>query len=248
MLKVVHAAFNDMGIPTSSDFNDGSNYGVGLYELNQRNGRRLSAACAFLGPAIRRPNLEVVCGLTAQKIEFLPDGRPGAVVCTVAGKSHRSTVRAELEPDGEMLLCAGAVHTPCLLQVSGVGPRAVIDALGVPLVRDVPAVGENLQDHLQIRPVFRVFGAPSGEHNAYAGCGVTLNTVSRSWVGCARIGLDYALRRSGPLSMAPSQLAAFLPSSSAEPHPNLQFHVQPLSLTRSAARCTTSTPSRSAWE
>ncbi|HEY9237896.1 MAG TPA: GMC oxidoreductase, partial [Burkholderiaceae bacterium] len=123
-----------------------------------------------------------------------------------------------LAPGGEVILATGAIGTPQLLQLSGIGDPALLQPLGIPVVQPLPGVGRNLQDHLQIRAVYSVAGVK------------TLNTMANSWWGKALIGLEYAVRRSGPMSMAPSQLGAFTRSDAAQPHANLEYHVQPLSL------------------
>jgi len=132
----------------------------------------------------------------------------------------RDGVRCEARADREVVLAAGAVGTPHLLELSGVGDGARLQALGLPVVRHLPGVGENLQDHLQLRPVFGITGAP------------TLNTLARPIWRRALMALEYAALRRGPLSMAPSQLGAFARSSPHYATPNVQFHVQPLSLDR----------------
>ena len=206
------------GIARSDDFNRGDNAGVGYFEVNQRRGWRWSSARAFLAPARRRgANLDVWTGTLAQHLTFAQDdgGRlrcTGAEVRTARGEVVRVTARSEV------VVCAGAVGSPHLLQRSGLGPGALLQACGVGVRRDLPGVGENLQDHLQVRAVYTVEGVP------------TLNTRARSLWGKALIGLEYALRRTGPMSMAPSQLGAFARSSPKRMWPNLQFHVQPLSL------------------
>ena len=120
--------------------------------------------------------------------------------------------------NAEVLLCAGAIGSPQLLQLSGLGPASLLQSEGISVVKDLPGVGANLQDHLQIRTVYKVKNAP------------TLNTQANSLVGKARIGLEYAFKRTGPMSMAPSQLGAFTRSDASQPYPNLEYHVQPLSL------------------
>ena len=125
-----------------------------------------------------------------------------------------TTVRAARE----VILSAGSIGSPQILQLSGIGPGALLQQYGIPLVHELPGVGANLQDHLQIRAVFKVDGV------------TTLNTMANSWWGKAMIGLEYAIKRSGPMSMAPSQLGAFTRSSPSMPYPNIEYHVQPLSL------------------
>ncbi len=209
----------EAGIPRSDDFNRGDNHGVGYFEVNQRAGWRWNAAKAFLGPALRRGqrNLDVWTGALVQRLTF--DGGDGgrlrcsgAEVRTARGDTVNVSARAEV------VLCAGAIGSPHLLQRSGIGPGALLQSRGVALRHDLAGVGENLQDHLQVRAVYTVEGVS------------TLNTRAASLWGKAMIGLEYALRRTGPMSMAPSQLGAFARSSPQQAWPDLEFHVQPLSL------------------
>jgi choline dehydrogenase len=218
ILDAFAAAAQEAGIPASDDFNRGDNEGVGYFEVNQRSGVRWNTSKAFLRPAQGRRNLEVWTGmLTTQVVlEQGASGQPRAVGVALqptAGGAIRQ-VRARRE----VLLCAGAVGTPQLLQLSGIGPAPLLQQHGVPVRLDLPGVGANLQDHLQIRAVFEVQGVK------------TLNTLVHSLTGKAAIGLEYLLRRSGPMSMAPSQLGAFTRSDTARRWPNVQYHVQPLSL------------------
>jgi choline dehydrogenase len=217
VLDAFAAAANEAGIPATTDFNRGNNEGVGYFEVNQRRGVRWNTAKGFLRPVFARPNLQVWTG--AHTTRVLLEGQAG----------QRRAVGIEVQPvEGgapmlahatrEVVLAAGAVGSPQLLQLSGIGPAALLAEQGIALMQALPGVGENLQDHLQIRAVFAVDGVK------------TLNTQANSWWGKAMIGLEYALRRSGPMSMAPSQLGAFTRSSADQPWPNLQYHVQPLSL------------------
>jgi len=217
LLDAFAAAAQQAGIPATEDFNTGDNEGVGYFEVNQRRGVRWTAAKAFLRPARQRPNLTVWTGAQARKLVFdrLPDGRlrcTGVELRPAAGRPD--TVRAARG----VLLAAGAVATPQILQRSGVGAATLLQRLGIEPLHDLPGVGENLQDHLQIRAVFGVSGTR------------TLNTIAASWWGKAQIGLEYLLRRSGPMSMAPSQLGAFARSSPERRWANVEYHVQPLSL------------------
>jgi choline dehydrogenase len=218
ILDAFAAAAVQAGIPASGDFNRGDNEGVGYFDVNQRRGVRWNASKAFLRGVAARPNLQVWTGRLAERlrVETGADGRPRAtgLVLRPAGGGPECMVRAR----GEVVLAAGAVGTPALLQRSGLGPAAMLQALGITPRADLPGVGENLQDHLQIRAVFGVEGVR------------TLNTLVHSVWGKAAIGLEYLLRRSGPMSMAPSQLGAFTRSSPARRWPDLEYHVQPLSL------------------
>ena len=226
ILDAFAAAAQEAGIPHSTDFNRGDNEGVGYFHVNQRGGVRWNAAKAFLRPAARRPNLQVWTGAHTRRVlvddgagaSQLSDGGPRATGVEVIRAGHPAPVQARLRPGGEVILASGAVGTPQILQLSGIGPAELLRAHGIAPIHDLPGVGRNLQDHLQIRAVYEVDGVK------------TLNTSSRSWWGKALIGLEYAARRSGPMSMAPSQLGAFTRSSPQQPHPNLEYHVQPLSL------------------
>jgi choline dehydrogenase len=218
ILDAFAQAAQQAGIPATHDFNRGSNEGVGYFEVNQRAGVRWNAAKAFLRPAVRRPNLQVWTGATVRRVVFEPgqDGRPraaGVEMLPVGGGAAR-VARCR----GEIVMAAGAVGTPAILQRSGVGPAGLLQQHGIDVLVDSTGVGANLQDHLQIRAVYQVSGVK------------TLNTLANSWWGKARIGLQYAFKRSGPMSMAPSQLGAFTRSSPQQTWPDLQYHVQPLSL------------------
>ena len=213
ILDAFAAAAREAGIPASADFNRGNNEGVGYFEVNQKRGVRWNTTKAFLRPVLTRPNLQVWTGAHTTRI-LIEDGRAvGIEVLPVEGGKAMVARAAR-----EVVLCAGAVGTPQLLQLSGIGPAALLQQHGIALQHDLAGVGENLQDHLQIRAVFAVEGVK------------TLNTMADSAWGKAKIGLEYLLRRSGPMSMAPSQLGAFTRSSPAHEWPNLEYHVQPLSL------------------
>ena len=207
------------GIPATDDFNRGDNEGVGFFEVNQKSGWRWNTAKAFLRPTCyARPNFELWTG--AQASELVLEQHPGTdqpLRCTgVKVWNGREMVTALARR--EVILSAGAVASPQLLQLSGNGPAALLQSKGIALRLDLPGVGANLQDHLQIRTVFKVKNTP------------TLNTIASSLWGKARIGLEYVFKRTGPMSMAPSQLGAFTRSDPQQPYPNIQYHVQPLSL------------------
>ncbi|HMW23083.1 MAG TPA: GMC family oxidoreductase N-terminal domain-containing protein [Burkholderiaceae bacterium] len=217
ILDAFAQAAEQAGIPATPDFNRGSNEGVGYFEVNQKRGWRWNAAKAFLRPTCYgRPNFEMWTVGQATKLLFEPgaDGRQRCVGVQVWTGRGMETARAARE----VLLSAGSIGSTQLLQLSGLGPAAQLQSIGITPVVDLPGVGANLQDHLQIRAVFKVRGA------------TTLNTLSNSLWGKARIGLEYALKRSGPMSMAPSQLGAFTRSSPDKAWPDLEYHVQPLSL------------------
>ena len=204
-------------VPHTTDFNRGSNEGVGYFQVNQKNGWRWNTAKAFLRPTCYgRPNFELWTGAQVSRLLFetLPDGTRRCTGAEVWNGSETVTAQATRE----VILSAGAIGSPQILQLSGIGPAALLRQHGIDVVVDAPGVGANLQDHLQIRAVYKISGAP------------TLNVLASSMVGKAKIGLEYMLRRSGPMSMAPSQLGAFTRSSLEHEWPNLQYHVQPLSL------------------
>ncbi|MCY4549056.1 MAG: GMC family oxidoreductase N-terminal domain-containing protein [Defluviicoccus sp.] len=213
ILDAFERACNDIGIRPTPDFNDGDNEGTGKFTVNQRRGTRWSAVDAFLKPARNRPNLTVLVHAQASRILF--DGnRAGGLEFRLRGKESR------VEVAGELVLAAGSIGSPHLLQVSGVGPGDLLRANGVAVRRELPGVGANLQDHLQLRLIYRVANV------------VTLNQLANSLWGKARMGLQYALFRRGPLTMAPSQLGVFARSDASRETANLQYHVQPLSLDR----------------
>lgn len=213
ILDAFGAAAAQCGIPEVADFNGGDNEGSSYFQVNQKHGRRWSAARGFLKPALDRPNLTVITGALADRVVF--DGRR-AVGVVVRRAGREETIAAA----GEVILSAGAVASPAILERSGVGDPARLAALGVPLVHALPGVGENLQDHLQLRTIFRVEGTR------------TLNTDYRNLLKRAWMGVEYALFRRGPLAMAPSQFGAFTRSSAEHATPNIEFHIQPLSLDR----------------
>ncbi len=215
ILDAFAAAADEAGIAHVDDFNCGDNSGVGYFDVTQRNGWRVSSAKAFLKPVRSRANLTVWTRATAERLQLaVTDGHTRCTGVTLLRGSERVTVRATRE----VILSAGAIATPQLLQLSGIGPAPLLREHGIDVRHELPGVGANLQDHLQIRPVFKVRGVR------------TLNVVASSFWGRLGIALEYALRRTGPMSMAPSQLGAFAKSDPASPHANLQYHVQPLSL------------------
>lgn len=208
--KVIEAA-NEMGVPATSDFNGGDNEGVGYFQVNQRKGVRVSAASAFLKPVMDRKNLRVETGVLVEKLIY-KDGRISALEYSQKG------TRKSLAITGEIVLTAGAVGTPHLLQRSGIGPGAWLQEAGIDVTLDKPGVGANLQDHLQQRAIYKVSGVR------------TLNETYHNLLRRGLMGVDYALRRRGPLSMAPSQLGIFTRSDKSHDRANIEFHVQPLSL------------------
>jgi choline dehydrogenase len=200
----------EAGIAKVDDFNRGDNAGSSKFEVNQRNGVRVSSAKAFLRPAMNRPNLKVITGAQVRKLRL--DGRRVLGVEYFRGNDEMYAAARR-----ETILAAGSIGSPQILQLSGIGPGALLQQHGIALAHELP-VGENLQDHLQLRAAFKVRNV------------LTLNTMANSWWGKAKMALEYALHRTGPLTMAPSQLGAFVKSDPAQSVPNLEFHVQPLSL------------------
>ena len=215
ILDAFRAAAAETGIAGIDDFNRGDNAGCAYFDVNQKRGIRWNTAKAFLKPASARPNLTIMTGCHVEKL-LIEQGGQGAVCRGVVFTGGGTTYRAEAVR--ETLLTAGAVGSPQILQLSGVGPAALLHEHGIAPLAELDGVGANLQDHLQLRMVFKVSGAK------------TLNTMAANWYGKMMIGLEYALRQSGPMSMAPSQLGAFARSDPGQARPNLQYHVQPLSL------------------
>ncbi len=204
-------AASQAGIPSTEDFNRGNNSGGSKFEVNQRRGWRLNASKAFLKPVQGRPNLKVVTGALIDRLTF-EGGRASGVLFELGGEKMRAACRIEA------VLAAGSIGSPAILQRSGLGEPKLLSALGIPVVHGLPGVGANLQDHLQLRMIFKVSGIRS------------LNQIANSWLGKLKMGLEYALFRSGPMSMAPSQLGIFAKSDAALATPDLEYHVQPLSL------------------
>ncbi|WP_353153745.1 GMC family oxidoreductase N-terminal domain-containing protein [Pollutimonas bauzanensis] len=211
ILDAFRQAAQQADIPAIDDFNQGDNEGCAYFEVNQRRGVRWTSAKAFLQPVAHRPNLTVLTGAQAERIVFA--GRKADGV-RFMHEGHKKFAKAK----AEVILSAGSIGSAQLLQVSGVGPGALLQSLGIPVVHDLPGVGQNLQDHLQLRLIYKVQGAK------------TLNTMVGSLWGKALMGAQYALQKRGPLAMAPSQLGAFARSGPDQTRANLEYHVQPLSL------------------
>ena len=217
IMDVFKAAAVEAGIPASDDFNQGDNFGVGYFDVSQRKGWRLNTSKAFLRDAIKRPNLTVLTEAVVNKllidpatkdcygVQYIKDGRTSEVRCDSSNR-------------GEVILSAGAIGSVQILERSGIGAADHLNKLGIPVVANLPGVGENLQDHLQLRMIYQVNGIK------------TLNTKANSLFGKLLIGMEYVFKRSGPMSMAPSQLGAFAYSSPDQPSANVEYHVQPLSL------------------
>lgn len=217
ILDAFAQAAQQAGIPATDDFNRGTNEGVGYFEVNQKAGLRWNTAKAFLRPTCYgRPNFELWTCAQATRLVTQRQA-DGSLRCTGV-EVWTGDERLVAHASEEVVLSAGAVNSPQLLQLSGIGPGSLLQQHGIPTLCDLPGVGANLQDHLQIRAVYKVRGAP------------TLNVMANSLWGKAKIGMEYAFKRSGPMSMAPSQLGAFTRSDPHQPHPNLEYHVQPLSL------------------
>ena len=211
LLDAFREAARQSGIPFTDDFNAGDNEGSGYFQVNQKRGRRWSAASAFLKPALTRKNLTLITHGHVERVMI--EGRTAEGVAIRQDGAQRT-----LWAKREVILSAGAVGSPAILERSGVGDGERLQAMGIAVAHHLPGVGENLQDHLQLRCVYKVRGVR------------TMNMDYHSSFKRALIGLDYALRRRGALTMAPSQLGAFARSSAYYETPNLEFHIQPLSL------------------
>ena len=215
ILDAFRDAAEQVGIPKTDDFNGGDNFGCNYFDVNQKRGIRWNTAKAFLKPAAARPNLTIMTGCHVERL-IIDDGEQGKVCRGVqfTGGGTAWSARSLRET----ILTAGAIGSPHILQLSGIGPGAALQQHGIQVHVDAPGVGENLQDHLQLRMIFKVSNAK------------TLNTSAATWFGKMKIVLEYAMFQSGPMSMAPSQLGAFARSDAGQETPNLQYHVQPLSL------------------
>ncbi|HTO46737.1 MAG TPA: GMC family oxidoreductase N-terminal domain-containing protein [Burkholderiales bacterium] len=211
VLDAFREAMAQAGIPKVEDFNGGDNEGAAFFEVNQRRGVRWSAAKGFLRPAMGRPNLTVMTDVHVNRLRL--DGRRATGV-----ELRRGGEDVFAEARVETILAAGAIGSPQILQLSGIGPADLLREHGIPVVHKLAGVGENLQDHLQLRTAFKVQRA------------VTMNQRANSLWGKAAMGLEYAFKRTGPLTMAPSQLGGFARSDPSQPTANVEYHVQPLSL------------------
>jgi choline dehydrogenase len=213
ILDAFRDAAEQSGIGKVDDFNTGDNAGCGYFQVNQRRGVRWNSAKAFLKPILKRPNLTILTGVEVDQV-LLNNTRARAVKARWQGGWHEFGARREI------ILCAGSVGSPGILQRSGIGPRKLLEGLGIGVRHDMPGVGGNLQDHLQLRLIYQIDNTR------------TLNQMANSLWGKLGMGLRYAYDRSGPLAMAPSQLGAFVRSGPEQATANLQYHVQPLSLER----------------
>jgi choline dehydrogenase len=201
----------ECGIPKVKVFNNGDNFGCAYFQMNQKRGRRWSATNAFLRPVLHRKNLTVLTDAQVMKLRMAGRAAEG-VEFVHAGQAQFVQARRET------ILSAGAIGSPQLLQLSGIGPAEHLQRLGIPVVHELKGVGENLQDHLQIRLQYKVKNVK------------TLNGVANSLFGKAAMAAEYFLLRTGPLTMPPSQAGAFAKSDASQPTPNIEWHVQPLSL------------------
>ncbi|WDG50544.1 GMC family oxidoreductase [Pseudomonas chlororaphis] len=213
ILDAFRSAAEQSGIASVDDFNGGDNEGCGYFQVNQKAGVRWNAAKAFLKPVRQRPNLTVLTGVEVDRV-LLENGRAAALSARHQGQPQTFKARREI------ILSAGAIGSPSILQRSGIGPAALLQRLGIGVAHELPGVGGNLQDHLQLRLIYKLENAR------------TLNQIAGSLWGKLGMGLRYLYDRSGPLSMAPSQLGAFARSGPEQTSANLEYHVQPLSLER----------------
>jgi len=213
ILDSIIDAAGEIGIPRIADPNTGDNEGAYYFHVNQKRGRRWSAARGFLRPVLGRPNLRLETDVAVEKVLF--EGRRATGV-----RFRRGNEMVEARAKGEVILCAGAIGSVQVLQRSGIGPAGWLGELGIPVLQALEGVGRNLQDHLQLRVMFNVTGVK------------TLNEVYYSLLGRPLMGLQYALLRRGPMTMAASQLCIVTRSDSSQERANVQFHVQPLSLDR----------------
>jgi choline dehydrogenase len=213
LLDAFRAAAEQAGIKSIPDFNCGDNEGICAFHVNQKRGRRWSAASAFLKPALKRHNLRLETDCLVEGIAF--DGKRAAGV-----RWSRNGQKFSARCGGEVILAAGSIGSTQIMLLSGIGPGQHLREHGIPVVLDRPGVGANLQDHLQLRMIYKVDGV------------LTLNERYHAPLGMARMLAEYALLRRGPLTMAPSQLGAFTRSDPDQERANLQYHVQPLSLER----------------
>jgi choline dehydrogenase-like flavoprotein len=211
VLDAVGEAAHEMGIRKTSDFNTGDNEGIGYFHVNQKRGRRWSAARGFLKPALSRSNLRLETNVLVDKV-IVENGRAVGVRFSQGGET------IEARTQGEVILCSGSIGSTQVLHRSGIGPHEWLSPLGIDTVLDRQGVGRNLQDHLQQRAIYKVEGVRTLNETYY-------NLFRRGWMG-----VDYLLRRRGPLTMAPSQLGIFTRSDARQERANIQFHVQPLSL------------------
>jgi choline dehydrogenase len=215
ILDVWREAAQECGIPKIDEFNRGDNFGNAYFQMNQRSGKRWSATRAFLDDIRQRPNLTV---LTEATVEALTLEQNDSGLAATGVQVLHGGQRRQITARNEVLLAAGAIASPQLLQLSGIGAADALKAHDIPIKHALNGVGQNLQDHLQIRTIYQVDNT------------VTLNQRARTPWGMAMMGLEYFLKKTGPLTMPPSQLGAFAKSDPSQPSANIEWHVQPLSL------------------
>lgn len=204
----------ECGIPRIAEFNRGDNTGGAYFQMNQRQGVRWSATNAFLRPVLNRPNLTVMINALVQRVNFADAAlQAQSVTAAIKGQGQQDFYARK-----EIVLAAGAIGSPQILQLSGIGPGALLHGKNIPLLKDVAGVGENLHDHLQIRTIYEVSNT------------LTLNRRMNSWLGKCAMGLEYLLFKTGPLTMPPSQVGAFTKSAASKVSADMEWHVQPLSL------------------
>ena len=216
ILDAWRAAAAECGIPSIAEFNRGDNNGCAYFQMNQRRGVRWSATKAFLRPALSRKNLTVMTEATVTRVRT--EKRDGVLHASGIEFTHPRQGACFAAAKCETILAAGSISSPQLLQLSGIGPTTLLSQFGISPQLDLPGVGENLHDHLQIRLQYKVSNT------------TTLNERANSLIGKAAMGLEYLLFKTGPMTMPPSQLGAFAKSDPAQPTPNIEWHVQPLSL------------------
>ena len=216
ILDAWREAAEESGIPKITEFNRGDNFGNAYFQMNQRRGKRWSATSAYLKPAMSRPNLHVVTNAQVEKLKL--ESQNGCQRATGVAVCLNGKETVQFNARREVLLSAGAIGSPQILQLSGIGPGELLQARGIEVKHELPGVGENLHDHLQVRSVYKV------RHT------VTLNQRANSLFGKAMMGLEYLLFKTGPLTMPPSQLGAFAKSDPDQASANIEWHVQPLSL------------------
>ena len=216
ILDAWRAAAAECGIPSIAEFNQGNNNGCAYFQMNQRRGVRWSATKAFLRPALSRKNLTVMTEATVTRVRT--EKRDGVLHASGIEFTHPRQGARFAAAKCETILAAGSISSPQLLQLSGIGPATLLSQFGISPQLDLPGVGENLHDHLQIRLQYKVSNT------------TTLNERANSLIGKAAMGLEYLLFKTGPMTMPPSQLGAFAKSDPAQPTPNIEWHVQPLSL------------------
>jgi len=216
ILDAWREAAEECGIPKIHEFNRGDNFGNAFFQMNQRNGKRWSGVRAFIDPIKHRPNLTIRTHAHVQKV--LINGEDDSLVAQGVDVRFKDGPVERLHATKEVILAAGSIGSVQLLQLSGIGPAKLLHEHNIPIKKELPGVGENLQDHLQIRTVYKVKNT------------TTLNRKANSVFGLAAMGLEYLLFKTGPMTMPPSQLGAFAKSDELQPTANMEWHVQPLSL------------------